>query len=355
MKKQLIAAAVLSTFAGVAAAQSSVTLFGVADVGITNYRTAQGADSITAMASGNQAGSRWGLRGTEDLGNGLRANFWLESGFSLDTGNSAQSGRLFGRQAWVGVAGGFGEVRLGRQTLQSSIYLGGVDAFAAGWGMASMAGSVLAATTMRADNTIGYISPAVGGFQAALQYSLQNNGAEAANNNNTHTTLAARYSQGPIVAVFTYDTVDGGPAGIRDQDMWTLGASYNFGVARVMATYTNEEDVLGATSTSNFGAYAGPSSAFGAGPLGSADSRSWTLGVVVPLDALSLHAQFQDRNDKTVANNDFRIWAVGATYTLSPRTNLYTTYADRSANGSATVAGDRREQREFTVGVRHSF
>ncbi|MFY1850008.1 porin, partial [Achromobacter dolens] len=120
MKKTLLAAALLAGFAGVAQAETSVTLYGIIDTGI-GYNKISGAGdakngSRIGMINGVQNGSRWGLRGSEDLGDGLRAVFQLESGFDSGNGKSAQNGRLFGRQATVGLASdSWGQLDFGRQ------------------------------------------------------------------------------------------------------------------------------------------------------------------------------------------------------------------------------------------------
>ena len=111
MKKSLLALAVLGSFAGVAAAQSSVTLFGVADASARQVKNGS-AGSQKQLASGGNATSRFGLRGLEDLGGGLRAGFHLESGINLDTGTT--DAKFWGRRSTVSLLGGFGEVRLGR-------------------------------------------------------------------------------------------------------------------------------------------------------------------------------------------------------------------------------------------------
>ncbi|WP_349607765.1 porin [Cupriavidus sp. DF5525] len=124
MNKHYAAAllAVAAPFAApIASAQSSVTLYGVADIGIEflNHANVNG-NTLTRMSSGNVSGSRWGLRGTEDLGGGLKGLFVLESGFDLDTGVMSQGGRLFGRQAFVGLEHQWGRLTLGRQ--QNTLY-----------------------------------------------------------------------------------------------------------------------------------------------------------------------------------------------------------------------------------------
>src|SRR5699024_8585999 len=144
MKKTLLAAALAVGFAGVAQAETSVTLYGIIDTGIAYDRIKVDGEKMTktGLYDGTnlgQAGSRWGLRGTEDLGNGLRAVFQLESGFNVTNGKSMQGGRLFGRQATLGLhSDSWGQIDIGRQTNIASKYLiGMVDPFAGGFGAAN--------------------------------------------------------------------------------------------------------------------------------------------------------------------------------------------------------------------------
>src|SRR3546814_6924627 len=135
MKKTLLAAALLAGFAGVAQAETSVTLYGIIDTGI-GYNKISGAGDLNGsrvgMINGVQNGSRWGLRGTEDLGDGLQAVFQLESGFDSGNGKSAQGGRLFGRQATIGLqSDSWGRLDFGRQTNIASKYFGSIHPFGA--------------------------------------------------------------------------------------------------------------------------------------------------------------------------------------------------------------------------------
>src|SRR4051812_17571762 len=113
MKKTVLVLAALSTSAGAAFSQSSVTVYGVVDTAIA--RTNNGSTVTTSLDSGKQSGSRLGFLGSEDLGGGLKAVFTVENGFSADTGAQADAARLFNRQSWVGLASSFGTVKLGRQ------------------------------------------------------------------------------------------------------------------------------------------------------------------------------------------------------------------------------------------------
>src|SRR5690606_35266522 len=125
------------------------------------------------MINGVQNGSRWGLRGTEDLGDGLQAVFQLESGFNSGNGNSAQGGRLFGRQATVGLQSeSWGRLDLGRQTNIASKYFGSIDPFSLSYLNSTMGSAFSAANTVRYDNMVMYQTPSWGGFQAGIGYSF---------------------------------------------------------------------------------------------------------------------------------------------------------------------------------------
>src|SRR5690606_16228002 len=143
MKKTLLAAALALGFAGVAQAETSVTLYGILDGGIGYQKydsdSARGDRSKFGMIQGIQSGNRWGLKGTEDLGNGLRAVFQAESGFNLGTGNHEQGDRLFGRHLTLGLASdAWGQLDFGRQTNIASKYFGAIDPFGMGFNQANI-------------------------------------------------------------------------------------------------------------------------------------------------------------------------------------------------------------------------
>jgi len=117
MKKTLIVGAVIAAFTTAAAAQqaSSVTLYGIADINVAQSETHAGATITGIDQVPNPRGSRFGMRGSENLGGGLRAIFQLEAALSLPNGETTASSQLFNRHAWVGIAGGFGELTFGRQ------------------------------------------------------------------------------------------------------------------------------------------------------------------------------------------------------------------------------------------------
>jgi len=195
-----------------AAETSSVTLYGLVDLG-TTYERKDGASSLR-QKSGNQSGSRWGLRGAEDLGNGYKAVFRLESGFNANNGTQAQ-GRMFGRWAYVGLAGGFGEVRLGRQWVYGFEWAGVGSPFGTGWGQSSNNASLGYndgdfGAGGRVNNAVFYATPRVGGWQAGLGYSFEAHDGEAfaTDAHDRVLTTGLRYNGGPVAAALTYERLN---------------------------------------------------------------------------------------------------------------------------------------------------
>lgn len=180
-KKSLAAVALLGAFAGSAFA-ADVTLYGVVDEGfLYTHKDADktGVDAVDKLElkSGIQAGSRWGLKGTEDLGNGLKVGFILESGFNADDGTQSVSGTMFNREASLNVMGPFGQLSLGKigaitQGTSSWGKVGAVSAFGTSYGAANVgnATNVFAATVGVMDNTIAYQTPKFAGFTVYAQY-----------------------------------------------------------------------------------------------------------------------------------------------------------------------------------------
>src|SRR6478752_6738373 len=206
------------------AQQSPVTLYGVVDLSIAGFSTQERGTAIN-MQSGVQSGSRWGLRGSEDLGNGLRANFLLESGFLATNGNSAQRRRLFGRAAWMGVSGGFGDLRLGRQTSVSSATLADYDAFLASYLITGAQTALLPYNANRADNTVAYWSPSVGGLRAGVDASLDYDGGgfRTASTNKLYSAAVVFDQPGYSIAA-TYEGASWADGTVQSAAMANAGA-----------------------------------------------------------------------------------------------------------------------------------
>ena len=382
MKKNLLALAIFGAFAGAALAQSNVTLYGIIDVNYQyNDPTASGQPSTGGVNGGHQSGNRWGIRGSEALSPNLNAVFTLESGFNIEEGTMAQGGRLFGRQAWGGLEGGWGTVVAGRIATFSSgsgsfDKWSMVDPFSASFGDSGLGSTFTPSSTLRLDNSILYNSPTLGGFSFGAGYSFNGNGSEAAgsSNNNRVTFLGANYANGPFYAAITYDIIelnDAGvagnattpaiPSGAADQKMLQIGASFDLKFVKLYAAYAKEDSVW---LTVSFAPQ------FDAG----ADADSWMLGVTVPLFGGNLLGSYQKRDGDLVnvclgvfvpatglcsvplqlRERDLDVWAIGYTYPLSRRTNLYINYSDRDGNKSVDndTAIDRRQ---YTMGLRHLF
>lgn len=334
MKKSLVALAVLASVAGFAQAQSAVTVYGVADLAINKISGGNTLTSNTTTLNSssdyNQSGSRLGFRGTEDLGGGLKASFALESGILMDTGASAQSGLAFGRQAWAGLDGNFGGIKLGRQN--SSIYkaLLAIDPFEDGFAGAATANifttpdNGLSAT--RVNNTIAYSTPSMSGFNGEFQYSFGEDATIAKKGRVVGLGLA--YANGPANARLAYFEYN--KANTHTDKRTLVGGSWDFGVARVHVGFQSSsvEEISSGTKQT--------------------DRETWLIGVKAPVGPGTLMASYSRRDDKTSANVDRSQWAVGYNYGLSKRTSLYTSYAsvkDRTMSASNVA----------NVGVRHAF
>lgn len=404
MKKSLIALAVLGAFAGAASAQSSVTLYGRADLNVTNEKAGNDINSTAAGESTTKlndgggttgiGGSRWGLRGAEDLGNGVKAVFQLESGFSADTGVQGQGGRLFGRQAWVGLSSAtLGEVRFGRQETYSrlnalywdpsfngqtklnennavSISDATADDIAVNvLGLAANAAGRTAARAAvtrnyqlfqnfgdRQDNVISYTSPSFSGFrfgaQVGLSEQVDDNTPDLAGR---YQGVTASYANGPFAAGLSYESIKvadvaaGAPNNLNKT--FSVGANYNFGVATVYAGYQRVSDVAdGSQITSAAANTVAPSS------LIVEDQKSYTVGVKVPLGKLTLLANYGNAKYEIRAFGgqelELRKVALGWNYAFSKRTVAYGTFATRSGDADENLA----IKREFTLfGLAHSF
>lgn len=357
MKKSLLALAVLSAFAGVASAQSSVTMYGIIDMNLQrNDPKAANQASTTGVNSGHQSGSRWGIRGSEDLGGGLSAVFTLEGGYSGDTGLQGQ-GALFGRQVWAGLRGGFGTFALGRVATFSSgtgsfDMFGAVDPFLTGFGISSLGSTFSSAAALRVNNAALWQSPNWGGVRIGAGYSFNATAAEAAGsgNNNPVIFTAVNYTGGPLFVSVTYDRVSPTSAqeatGLTsDQTHIQAGATFDLKFVKLHAAYGKEDNqfALGATGVTN-----------------GADSTSWMAGVTVPIGSAALLASYQKRDGDTLTNTigtsnaDRRVWSVGGTYSMSRRTNLYASYGDSDGSNSLNN-NNTYDTKQITLGVRHQF
>jgi GBP family porin len=373
MKKSLIALALIGAFSGAAVAQSSVTLYGILDVNYTwqEQPTNTGTStaprieqkSVSKIDSGHQSGSRWGIRGTEALGGGLNAVFALEGGYSVDTGTLGQGGRLFGRQAYAGLSGGWGSVVAGRLASFSSgtgdfDMIGRVDPFLTGFGLASAGNTFISMNALRVDNAIAYVTPTFAGFKAGVGYTTRIDGGEVtpSGNNVKATLFGANWASGPFFAAVTYDVVNN-INNAPDQKHLQIGGTFDIASFRLHAAWADQSNIsaISAAGTGGTGAFVVLPTGFQ-----NFDADAWLLGATWTVSpAFKVFGSYQtfDADGKTVGTvnfePDYNIWALGATYNLSRRTNLYTSYASRDADG--TLVGNSANSTQFAIGVRHLF
>ncbi|MEJ1130113.1 porin [Variovorax sp. CCNWLW225] len=420
MKKSLVALAALAV-AGVASAQSSVTLFGVVDASISGYSSTsrdqnptvfpnafgiptylnQGSVKVSRreLANSGYNSSRIGFRGTEDLGGGLAASFWLEAPISNDDGQ--QGIATFNRRSTVSLSGGFGEVRLGRDytpTFWNDTVFDPFGTNGVGTNIISTAGAQFgafgtpAASTApfanvgqnnytRASNTIGYfLPPNLGGFYGQLQYGFSEKTKyspglatpDVANNSRQGRYVGGRfgYANGPLDVAIAY-----GSSTVGDQfyigtttkvNTLNLGASYDFGPVKLFGELSRAKNKIDYEVTPLF-----------TGGRPDVDLTGYLLGVTVPVGAGLIRASYsrvkydfnevQSPFEPAIADPKASKLALGYVHNLSKRTALYATVARISnKNGaSLTVGGPSfvtgggvftpRNSTGYDFGIRHAF
>ena len=385
MKKSLLALAALGTFAGAAHAQSSVTLYGIVDAGFA-YNNNSGGHKLYTTSAGNLQGDRWGLRGTEDLGGGLKALFVLENGFNAFTGRLNQGGDEFGRQAYVGLSSQFGTVTLGRQYDSVVDYTGALES-------GSQWASFYAAhpgdldnmnNSNRTNNAIKYASANYGGITFGGLYSL--GGVAGQFNRNQIFSGGIGYAQGPLTlgagylnvknpnfsffgnnatssttgSNMTGSQVYSGFATAKTQQVISAGGAYTFGPATVGATYSNTQfKDLGQT-----GLVAGGLQT----TSGSAKFHNAEVNFKYQLTpALLLGAAYDYTKGYSVTSEKIHQGVIGADYFLSKRTDFYVDGIYQHASGTNSVgakstaqinglsASSTSNQVVAVVGIRHKF
>ncbi|APW36823.1 hypothetical protein RD110_06120 [Rhodoferax koreense] len=372
MKKTLIALAALAATVG-AHAQSSVTLYGVVDAFLNKTENKVTTAGTTTKLSQNKidgsglSSSRWGLRGSEDLGGGLAAIFTLEGGFTIDNGafnnnqGNANSTTLFGRQSWVGLKGNFGQVTLGRNYSAYDDLHGIVDhnydsnTFAV-WGAVS--GTGIQDYVNRTNNSIKYTTPVFGGFSATVNYSFGED-KTATTSASKNANLNLKYANGPLVVGYAYQketqrasgatnlfggtsvttatslgSVALGNSTTDDTRKYHLfGATYDFGVAKLVGSYNQAKNSAGTKD------------------------KDYQVGVSVPFGAAAVAVGYAHaKSDATLANggdNKGNGFSLLGTYDLSKRTTLYAGYLQiksEVANGATEV-----KRTLVGTGIRHTF
>lgn len=380
MKKTLAAVAVLGAFAGSALA-ADVQLYGVVDTGLryTHFdgdAAAAGYDAVDKfeMKSGQQSGSRFGFKGTEDLGNGLTVGFILENQFNSDDGSLSDSDHFFRREASLFLEGGFGKIAMGRigsinNGVSSWAQFGMLSAFGTSWDYSAQMGTWAVGAGIW-DNMIAYQTPTFAGFTVYAQYGMGSNNNENESSSDRYYALGAKYANGPLNLYLAVDSINYQTAdltGVNADDIddsltVTFGGNYDFEVVKLFAgaQYYDEAKI---------------STAFGL--LDSADYntttyagkfKGWSLGVSASIPAAGgqvlVGAGYMDAeaadSQKAAKDDELTRWVVSAgyDYPLSKRTNVYgiLTYAQDSLDYTETTAKDQ-DPTVFAamIGLRHKF
>jgi general bacterial porin, GBP family len=377
MKKSLVALAILGAFSGTALAQSNVTMYGIVDVGVQILK-ADNKSSLVGVESGYQSGSRFGVRGSEALGGGMTAIFTLEAGYDVSTGQSAQGGRLFGRQAWAGLQTGLGSIVAGRIATFSSgtgsfDMFGQVDPFSTGWGINSLGSTFLSANALRLDNTLAYVSPTWGGLKFGLAYSFNTNGAETAGSSTNTRAFASGVSwgAGPFYAVATYDQIQYRdcvtplvqPCGSPNQKHLQLGASWDFGFMKLSGGYADQSNIRSVLTNPVVSGGTGVALPGFLAATGF-DNNAYFVGASVPLFGGKLLASYQWSSADSKCNPlaplacfepSYSVIGVGYEYNFSRRTNMYVGFGQRDPSGTLDVANQTFGGYQAALGIRHMF
>ena len=342
MKKSLLALAVLGAFAGVASAQSSVTLSGTVDVN-GRYVKNDTQERRVSLSTDGINSSQLVFSGREDLGGGLWAGFNLNAGHNPDTGTS--NSKFWNRRSTVSLGGNFGEVRLGRDYTPTFWNTTIFDAFGTnGLGSSLNPIQLFTGTLVRADNSITYwLPPNIGGIYGEVMVAASEN---AATNPGRYVGGRVGFAAGPfdVAVAFGQQRLDLTP-GQPQEKSFNIGGAYDFGVVKLLGWFNRQ--TLSTTGID-------------------LKDNQYSISVVVPIGQGEIHAGY-DRSKLTnsVANtsNSINQFAVGYVYNLSKRTALYTTFARLSnGNGSAvglsggngnTGLGGKSSGAEF--GLRHFF
>jgi predicted porin len=362
MKKTLIAIAALAATS--AFAQSSVTMYGVVDAGVFN--TKANDVSQTALTNGAHTSSRLGFKGTEDIGGGLKGNFGLEAGLSVDNGGlggasgntsaTAGTNQIFSRGAFVGLEGGFGKINAGKISTHSNSH---ILAYTPGATNIAAVSFRTAATTSSGwlDNTIEYVSPTMAGLTARVLHTTGNSAAtgaegitEATKKQGNGQEFGLAYANGPLTAGIYTATRKTTASNTIEAKTSGVGATYDFGVAKVGFT-SNKSDPDNTAANDKL-----EGNSFAATyPVNANVTLSGFYGVAKKLAATETKATF------TSLNLD---------YALSKRTVAYTNYTTvkNSGGGTTSLAGmgtsnsaplgaaaANGKASAIGVGIRHSF
>ena len=340
MKKSLLALAVLGVFAGAASAQSSVTIYGVMDLGLVkgnggSATNINGNGASKAWLERARTNSRLGFKGTEDLGNGLSAEFLIEHRLNPDTGDvgtgaAATTVFWFGRSYVQLGSATMGKIYLGRD--YSPAYWTAFNTDPSGWdGVGSLKTNQYAGFLAtngqgpqnRTDNTVGYRSPSFNGFtvDAAVSLGEGSTTVVAGVTPGRDSAINAQYKAGPIYGAVAYEKIKGGT--LDGNSLFNIGGSYDFGVVKPMLYYARAK-------------------------VATLTNKSFSIAAAAPLGQGEAYVAY-GRFDPSGANNNQTKIGLGYKHPLSKRTNLYADVGQGKQDGGAT------NNTAYDFGVKHTF
>lgn len=375
MKKSLIALAVLGATSGLAMAASNVTLYGVIETGVLAQKVTEGkADDVTVqMKSGFDQGPRWGIKGTEDLGNGYSVGFILEQGYNSDDGTASEANKQFRRESILNVKGGFGSLAFGRTgTLSSGAQSQHIlTGWALGTGFGLSAWSSLGTNFGRVDNVISYASPKFNGFTVHAMYSNGLAGDTAKwSENNHYYGLGVKFQEAAIKSSLIFEATDGkgtGSDAVTAEDLFgeDIVAAYKLDADQVITAATADKEktyVVNFGFEYNLGDWTPMFAYQYTTQDGGLNAHMFGLSAKVPVaggDVL-VGARYVtgEINKDLDSEKDVSTWNIGAAYIypLSKRTAIkaYAGYADGS-DGWKDKDSVSYNGYQVYLGMRHSF
>lgn len=341
MKHKILAIALVSALPLVAQAQTSVTMYGMVDasIGVEN-NDAPGESSRTVVSSGTQSASRIGFRGTEDLGNGLKALFNIEAAVAVDTG--ATDSNMFQRRAVVGLQGAFGTVTVGREYGPIAAVAGASDTLGQGFYGSNLAAFGTNRLTRRLSNSVNYQSNALNGFTVRAAYGA---GERSVDPSGDITGVALEYANAGLYIGAGYQNVERLASG--DDKEYNFGLGYKFGDFELRGGYMAADPETGTARSNKY--------------------EQANVGLSYGFGANRVFVNYQQQ-ELEIGDAEGKAVTLGYTYTLSKRTNVYASYAKLRNNGTgvfsltspsgtialpATAFGS--DPQVYNIGLRHSF
>ena len=344
MKHKILAIAIVSALPLVAQAQSSVTMYGMVDasIGVEN-NDAPGESSRTVVSSGTQSASRIGFRGTEDLGNGLKALFNIEAAVAADTG--ATDSRMFQRRAVVGLQGAFGTVTVGREYGPIAAVAGASDILGQGFYGSNLAAFGTNRLTRRLDNSVNYQSNALNGFTLRAAYGAGERNETAVQDTGDIAGVALEYANAGFYVGAGYQNREDLPSG--DSKEYNFGLGYKFGDFELRGGYLAADPEFAGNVNNKY--------------------EQANIGLSYTFGANKVFVNYQQQ-EQEIGDAEGKAVTLAYSYTLSKRTNVYASYAKLRNNGTgvfalsssagtialpATAFGS--DPQVYNVGLRHSF